>query len=176
MSFIWRNKMADEVWKEYPLDKRFLVSNFGNVKSFKTGKIYKTHKNKQGYLGFVVSLGHRRLNKLYKIHRMVAQTFIPHPEFKPCVNHIDGDKTNNCVGNLEWVTYQENTRHAFRVGLCKPTKSVNRKLTDEQIRFIRCRYIPWDKNFGGRSIARSLGIDHSVVQRILKRERYKDVK
>lgn len=167
--------MTDIIWKTYPFDGRFIVSNAGEVKSKITGKIYKTCKNKSGYLGFVTSLGKRKLSKLYKVHRMVAQTFIPNPENKPCVNHIDGNKQNNCVGNLEWVTYSENTTHAYKTGLCKPIKSPHRKLTDEQVRFIRDSYIPKDKNFGGRALARKLGVDHSVIQRILAMNRYKEV-
>lgn len=168
--------MVEEIWKEYPLDKRFLVSNMGEVKNKISGKIYKTQKNIEGYLGFVVSLGHRKMYKLYKIHRMVAQTFLDNPDDKPCVNHIDGNKQNNSVLNLEWVTYRENTIHAYRMGLCKPIRSPHRKLTDGQVRFIRDSYIPKDKNFGGRALARKFGVDHSVIQRILMMNRYKEVK
>lgn len=49
----------------------------------------------------------------YTLHSLIAQTFIPNPENKPEVNHIDGNKLNNCVNNLEWVTYYDNRKHAF---------------------------------------------------------------
>ncbi len=69
--------------------------------------------------------GYKRIklfNKEYLAHRIIAETFIPNPENKPQVNHIDGNKTNNDVSNLEWVTSSENRRHAFDTGLAKPTR------------------------------------------------------
>lgn len=55
----------------------------------------------------------RRNQKIYKIHRLLAEYFIPNPNNKPCVNHIDGNKLNNSLSNLEWVTISENTIHAY---------------------------------------------------------------
>lgn len=58
----------------------------------------------------------------YSVHRAVAEAFIPNPNNLPCVNHIDGNKENNHVSNLEWVTYQENSQHAAKTGLIQTGK------------------------------------------------------
>lgn len=79
----------------------------------------------------------RTRNRNYQIHRLVALAFIPNPENKPCVNHKDGDKHNNNLNNLEWVTHKENTQHALRAGripLLKKNEGANLKYTNEQCR------------------------------------------
>ena len=72
----------------------------------------KGYKTTYGYL--VVKLCKNNIRSNKKIHRLVAQAFIPNPENKPQVNHIDEDKTNNMVSNLEWMTAKENTNHGTR--------------------------------------------------------------
>lgn len=93
-----------------------------------TGRIkrIKVMKNKWGYM----QVGLRRDNRYYSktVHRLVAQAFILNPENKAQVNHIDGDKTNNCVGNLEWVTASENTQHKFKVLKYKNPGAPSRKI------------------------------------------------
>ena len=74
-----------------------------------------------GYLRIKLHKGGGVRTDVY-VHRVVAETFIPNPENKKCVNHIDGNKTNNVVSNLEWVTPSENTRHAYATGLISPHK------------------------------------------------------
>lgn len=106
----------------------YLVSNFGNVKSLDrpisckgrkdklriiSGKMKKPTLNDKGYLK--VTLFKNGHGKTREIQRIVAETFIPNPMNKPQVNHIDGNKTNNCVDNLEWATSHENMWHSANV-------------------------------------------------------------
>lgn len=90
-----------------------------------SGKKMHPGKDGRGYhYIFVHSEGKR---KTKKVHRIVAECFIPNPENKPQVNHVDGNKNNNCVDNLEWVTQSENMMHAFRSGLCENTLKAARQ-------------------------------------------------
>lgn len=95
--------------------------------------------NRDGYK--VVGLWKNNKATAKTVHRLVALAFIPNPENKPCVNHIDGNKQNNHVSNLEWVTYSENTVHSFENRLQIPSKGEdvgNSKYTNEQVHEI-CR-------------------------------------
>lgn len=113
----------NEVWKKVKGTKYYEVSNLGNVRSsFKKASL-KPMITKDGY--FYVGLYINRKRKYKNIHRLVAIEFIPNPENKPCVNHIDGNKQNNNVKNLEWCTYQENSRHSIDNGLQVNNKGEN---------------------------------------------------
>lgn len=99
-------------WKEIELSKgKYLISDKGEVFSVVKGKIRPSHYDKDGYK--IITFMTKEFNKTCKIHRLVAQAFIPNPENKPQVNHIDGNKGNNIVDNLEWVSMSENVRHAY---------------------------------------------------------------
>lgn len=95
----------------------YTIDIFGNVIKTKNGQVVSQQKNKFGYMN--VSLGKDGKQKQYKVHRLIAEAFIPNPQNKPQVNHIDGNKSNNVVWNLEWVTCKENVAHAYTVGLTK---------------------------------------------------------
>lgn len=107
--------MDEELWREWPQDPRILVSNKGNVVSYKRGFGYplKVSHNSSGYQ--TVNAGRRP----QLVHRMVAETWIDNPNNYEEVNHINGDKDDNRVENLEWTTRSQNNRHAWRTGLNK---------------------------------------------------------
>jgi hypothetical protein len=95
----------------------------GQVRSKLTGRILKTFDNGRGYLTLRATTEDGKQRHL-RVHRAVAEAFIPNPDSKPVVNHKDGNKKNNHVSNLEWVTFQENTIHAYEHGLFKKYKEV----------------------------------------------------
>lgn len=107
-----------EIYKQI-YDTRYEVSNLGNVRSKITNAILTPHKGGTSpYFMVSLHLGKSK-TKSYLIHRLVAIHFIENPENKEQVNHKDGNKLNNSIDNLEWVTPKENMLHAFKNGLYK---------------------------------------------------------
>lgn len=95
----------------------YIIYDDGRIYS-KTRKKFMTNKiMKDGYVR--MELYKDKQPKMFNVHRVVAEVFIPNPENKPYVNHKDGNKQNNHVDNLEWVTQKENIEHAYRTGLSK---------------------------------------------------------
>lgn len=92
------------------VERGYFVSPRGNVYN-RHGELMVGAVDKNGYRHAILNRRNR------DIHRIVAETFIPNPNNRPCVNHKDGNKLNNSVDNLEWCTYSENTLHAYRMGL-----------------------------------------------------------
>lgn len=115
-----------EEWKDIPnFEGLYQASTHGRIRSInhirknnkgkyeQKGKILKLNKNPNGYLR--VRLSKNGIAKTYRINRLIALTFIPNPENKPTVNHINGNKLNNCVKNLEWATNKEQTKHLHSI-------------------------------------------------------------
>lgn len=97
--------------------ENYLISLDGKVFSLKTMSFLKLRKNREGGY-FRVELYDEKINnnrkrKLFSVARLVAKAYLPNPENKPTVNHIDGNKENNMLCNLEWATYSENNKHAI---------------------------------------------------------------
>lgn len=92
----------------------YTVDALGNIFSLKRNKKLIPCEDKFGYMK--VCLSNKGKEKQKKIHRIVAEAFIPNPLNKPQVNHIDGNKKNNCVWNLEWCTNSENMHHMYECG------------------------------------------------------------
>ena len=125
-------------------DGRYAVDEHGNVYSWinKRGQRrdaplqIKSQPERAGYLTAVLTLktGDKTSRMCKYIHRLVAEAFIPNPENKPCVNHINGIKTDNSVKNLEWVTRSENDLHAYKSKLRVPHPVLKGKFNEEQPR------------------------------------------
>ena len=153
---------TEEIWRDLnvPGVKPHLyeISNYGNIRNKKRGKgkILKTQVSNAGYKRLILQTGDPKLpERQFSIHRLVALTFIdnPDPLTKPFVNHKNGDKLNNFCDNLEWVTPQENLRHAVEnnlhwqyVGEAHP----NSIFTNELIMFIH--NLSNDEGLKGREV------------------------
>ena len=92
--------------------EKYEVSNLGKVRNIKSGRVLKTSLNNNGYLRLFLCKNNKRKH-LY-LHRIIATAFIDNPDEKPCVNHIDENKLNNDLSNLEWCTARENLIHGTR--------------------------------------------------------------
>lgn len=168
-----------EEWRDIKgYEGKYQISNYGNVKSLeryditnhKVNEIIKrTEKNQRGYIRVTLENPHKK----FMVHRLVANAFIDNPYNLPQVNHIDGNKENNNVSNLEWCTRSDNLKHAYKEnlierragkkhplygvkeGLCKCSKKVVCVTTGEKFDSII-------------EIERKLGINHSVISRCCK--------
>lgn len=164
----------EELWKEIAGFDGYEVSNYGRVRHTYYVKTKNTTKVRylNGYNNWIkyrlVSLRNNSQTTTYRIHRLVAESFIPNPYNKLEINHIDGNKANNHVSNLEWVTHLENMQHALKTGLWKPAEGM---LGKRGILYKRSKKV-YQFSLGGELIAEyanateaatALGLHQSVI-------------
>lgn len=171
-----------EEWKTVPnTEGRYEVSTFGRLrtngwKGTNQIRVMKPAKDANGYLRTMIKINGRL--KTVKIHRLVAEVFIPNPENKPQVNHIDFNRSNNAVSNLEWCTFKENIQHSidakrFKWNGVMPPKKLgsqvgNSKLTEDQVREIRKKFKP--RVYTREMLAQEYGVSsHTIKDCILRR-------
>jgi NUMOD4 motif/HNH endonuclease len=175
-----------EIWKSIEgYEGKYEVSSLGRVKSLsrvvvKRGieytyqdKIIYLDKTNTGY--FRATLCKDGSCKKFGVHRLVAQAFISNPEDKPTVNHIDGDKSNNTLSNLEWNTHSENSQHSIDTGL-QPVLhgwlKRGAKLTKEQVEEIRGSYVKG--SITHKEIAKKYNVSRPLISRLLGYVNYKN--
>lgn len=183
--------MENEIWKDINgYTGLYQISNFGRVKSLRRyvrgngssvrlieERILIHSVNPKGYP--FVSLNKKNEKHNFRIHRLVAESFIPNPDFKPQVNHKDGNKLNNHFTNLEWCTNGENQIHAFKNGLnyisdnhilANKNKGLKRRrLSKEDIIEIK-RLRSVGKTY--RFIGEKFGISIKFTEQIIKGKKY----
>ena len=144
--------IINEEWRPIQeFDGRYEVSNLGRIRSKNYNRMnmilsQKVHY-KTGYLQCSFSIYDTKLQKVRQIHkdvhRLVAKAFLPNPQNKPQINHINFDKTDNKVTNLEWCTCKENIQHSYRAGHYNDVNHyswLNKKVSNKS----KYRYVYWD--------------------------------
>ena len=179
--------MENEIWKDVEeFGNNYQISNFGRLRSvarkinssvqpcgfrINNPRIIVPQDNGNGYQQYYVKFNNVRVVKY--AHRLVAKYFISNPDEKTEVNHIDGNKANNHVSNLEWSTLQENREHASRNNLIrKGESSYQAKLSENNVLAIR-RLFRINPKFNKCQIAKKLNVSDTTIHRIIKNERWK---
>lgn len=180
----------EEKWVDIAeLDNFYQVSNFGRIKrksrfvvNNTNGGIRKVREeiaaiqdNGRGYKQIYVSINRKR--KVFYVHRLVAKYFISNPSNKDEVNHIDGNKSNNNISNLEWVTRLENVKHANDNSLTLKGEDVwNCKLTESKVRAIKRLFSMKNNKTSQTYLCKKLNISAAQMSRIINGTRWKYLK
>lgn len=172
-----------EEWKDVVgYEDILMISNLGNLYSKRSKRLLKLNYRKDGYVTYDTKIGGRKgIAKCFKIHILVANAFLNSPTNEQLVwadeshygmvyvNHIDGNKSNNNVNNLEWVTGKENTQHYLKELNGMKELSTRRQsqasLTDDQVRYARQTY---KEGLSQRAIAKILGVSRDSIGRAIR--------
>lgn len=159
-----------EKWKTITTHTNYEVSSLGRVRNKTTNEFKHSTPNPQGYVN--LTLYSNGVGKTFVVHRLVAEYFIPNPDNKPLVNHIDACRHNNFTENLEWCTQSENMKHMVNIGNNKDHNGHNNpaaKLTEEQVKVIRNDDRP------GSVLAALYDVSTNVIDNVKNGNSYKNV-
>lgn len=166
---------AAEEWRPVVgWEGRYEVSSLGRIRKC-DGQLVGQYCTDQGYTRARLSDPRAEI----KVHRIVAIAFLENPQGKPSINHIDCDRANNAVENLEWCTQAENIRHSAALGRMRREtwlgrhRSPTARLSDQQVIDLRHRYSTGAPSYG--DLAREFKLSKRSVGRIISREHYQDV-
>lgn len=180
--------MRNEEWKPIPgFNGEYEASTYGQIRSVSgirtytawgktierrhTGKTLKPLFDGRGaYLQVPLSINGS--SRRYLVHRLVAITFIDNPNGLPEVNHMDEDKTNNAVWNLEWCDHKYNNNYGSKRIMTRGTKNGAAKISEELVRTIRKEYVPNDPVYGMTGLSQRYGVSLTHVYNIIKRKRW----
>lgn len=158
-------------WNNYEVDEE------GNVFSLNyrsKGKEQKMKPNKDSVGYFRVSFRKPKIFKTKRVHRLVAETFIPNPQHKKFVNHKNGNKLDNRVSNLEWCSRSENEKHAFKIGLKSHVgeKHNKSKLTEDNVKDIRLLH----KIIKRKNLSNMFNVSIHCIDNVIYRKSWRHVK
>ena len=150
----------------------YVIYSDGRVLNRIRGSFLRTFKRKDGYISIQLSNNGER--KTYKLHRLVAENLIPRIKGKYCVNHINGNKSDNRVENLEWCTNSENQKHAFKIGLLtnRGSNHPRSKLTETNVLDIR-QELKKGKSY--KELAEKHGVHCDTIGNIKNRKTWKHI-
>lgn len=168
------SERLEEIWKRINGYEEYEISNLGRVKSFKRDRKGKIMKPKFSGEYLAVTLCADGQQERKTIHRLVAEHFIPNPSGLPWVNHKDGNKLNNKVTNLEWVTPSENNNHAYEIGLKKGVKGEKHGRSKlNEIDVITIYHLAKSEVIPIKKIANKFGVTFQTVSDIKLEKRWK---
>lgn len=170
-----------EEWRDIKgYEGYYQVSNLGRIRSVKRilcdgktrrGAVIKGFPDRNGYYRIVL-YKEAKMHR-YMVHRLVASTFIDNPHNYPMINHIDEDKSNNTVNNLEWCDCKYNINYGTRTKRASGENTKNSKLTINNVKEIRNIYIPKSKEFGAMALANKYGVSQSAIVRAVSKRNWK---
>ena len=180
--------LPGELWREVPqTNRRYYVSNMGRLMTtkYRTSDvasvfwpaIMKPAKDAGGYLRTMIVIGGRC--RTIKMHRLVAQVWIPNPDGLPTVNHRDFNKENNAVSNLEWMTQEANSKHYQATGMqpvFRGAQNWKSRLTEDAVREIKyAASCKTKRKWGRKALAEKYGVSVAAIKDVLRGRSWRHV-